>query len=329
METKPITLTGAPPRMMNSIIAGFNTVANHIQLILLPFLLDVFIWFGPHLSINELSKQALQFMLQYSTPDAAQLVLSSQKDIQTFFEHINLYGFLSTFPIGVPSLLALQGGLVSPLGKALLFEMPGWGSAALTSLGILLCGLAVGSIFFSSVAYFSADHRMPVTYARRVAWGFIQTVSLTFILVVVLLAIIIPATLILSVIAMINPSIAQFIVLIAGFFLLWMMLPLVFSPHGIFAYGQNAIASLLTSTRLVRNYLPGTGLFLLIIILLSEGLNVVWRAAPADSWMTLIGIGGHAFITTGLLAGSFIYYQGGMRWMQENLEKMVSSIKKA
>ena len=199
----------------------------------------------------------------------------------------------------------------------------------LISLGIMLSGLAIGSFYFSSVAYFSADHPMPVTFARRIMWGFLQTVSLTFILVVVLLAITIPATLILSVIAMINPGIAQFIVLIAVFFLLWMMLPLVFSPHGIFAYGQNAIASLLTSTRLVRNFLPGTGLFLLIIILLSEGLNVVWRAAPADSWMTLIGIGGHAFITTGLLAGSFIYYQGGMRWMQENLEKVVSSIKKA
>jgi hypothetical protein len=189
--------------------------------------------------------------------------------------------------------------------------------------------LAIGSLYFSSVAHFSADHRMPVTYIRRVTWGFLQTVSLTFILVVVLLAITIPATLILSVIAMINANIAQFIVLIAGFFLLWMILPLVFSPHGIFAYGQNAIASLLTSTRLVRNFLPGTGLFLLIIILLSEGLNVVWRYAPTDSWMTLIGIGGHAFISTGLLAGSFIYYQGGMRWMQENMEKMVANLKKA
>ena len=44
--------------------------------------------------------------------------------------------------------------------------------------------------------------------------------------------------------------------------------------------------------------------------------------------MTLVGIGGHAFITTGLLAASFIYYQGGMRWMQENLKKMVASANK-
>jgi hypothetical protein len=329
METKPITLTGAPPRMMNSIIAGFNTVANHIQLILPPILLDLFLWFGPHLSINELSKQAMQWLMQYSTPDAAQMVLGSQKEIQSFFEHINVYGLLRTFPIGVSSLLAWQGEIVNPLGKAPLFDLPGWGSTMIVSLGIILSGLAIGSIYFSSVAFFSADHPMPVTFVRRIAWGYLQTVSLAFILLVVLLAITIPATLILSVIAMINPTIAQFIVLIAVFFLLWMLLPLVFSPHGIFAYGMNAIASLLTSAKLVRSFLPGTGLFLLIMILLSEGLNVVWRAAPADSWMTLIGIGGHAFITTGLLAGSFIYYQGGMRWMQENLEKMVSNIKKA
>jgi hypothetical protein len=38
--------------------------------------------------------------------------------------------------------------------------------------------------------------------------------------------------------------------------------------------------------------------------------------------MTLIGIGGHAFITTGLLAASFIYYRDMSAWLQTVFEQL-------
>jgi hypothetical protein len=147
----------------------------------------------------------------------------------------------------------------------------------------------------------------------------LQTLVLTVVLVIGLGILMIPASLMLTVFSLISPAVAQIVLLVATFFSLWWLLPLVFSPHGIFAFGQNAITSLITSNRLVRKYMPGTGMFLVILIVLSEGLDVVWRFAPPESWMMLIGIAGHAFVTTALVAASFIYYQGGMRWMQENL----------
>ncbi len=321
MESKSTTLTGTPPRLMNSIVAGFNTVAGHIQLILIPLLLDVFLWFGPHLRVNDLFKplinEWMDTVMQMGSADMTQLVVENRKVFQELFQSFNLFSLVRTWPIGVPSLIAPLGTMDTPFGSAPLQEITSLRMAFLAWLGVLVLGIVIGSLYFLAVAFFSADTRPQpsISWALK---GIVQTFSLTVAMMMALIALLIPAALVLSVSAMISPGIAQIILLVITFFMLWSLLPLAFSPHGIFSYGQSALVSILTSTRLVRHFMPGTGMFVLILILLSEGLDVVWRAAPSSSWMTLVGIAGHAFVTTSLVAASFIYYQGGMRWMQEN-----------
>jgi uncharacterized membrane protein YdcZ (DUF606 family) len=83
----------------------------------------------------------------------------------------------------------------------------------------------------------------------------------------------------------------------------------------------SALTSMLTSMRMMRFILPGTGLFFLTIVILSQGLDLLWQVPPASSWLSLVGIAGHAFITTALLAASFRYYQDATVWLQEFLQK--------
>lgn len=327
METKPLPITGTPPRLMNAIVTGFNVIANHIHLILIPVALDLFLWLGPHVRIKVLFQpmfnewiETVKLMEQSET---RQIVLSNQSVFQAAFDQFNLLSLIRTWPVGVPSLIAPLNYLTTPLGPAPVQELSSAGSAFLIWAGIVLLGIVLGSLYFSSVAFFVADQR-PQLSLRRLFWNVLQTISLTFGMVFGLFVIAIPVLLLLTIFSLFSPALTQLIFLVLCFILMWALLPLVFSPHGIFSYGQSAVTSLLTSLRLVRNYMPGTGLFLVALILLSEGLDVVWRIAPADSWMTLIGIAGHAFITTGLLASSFIYYQGGMRWMQESLQHIAS-----
>jgi hypothetical protein len=42
----------------------------------------------------------------------------------------------------------------------------------------------------------------------------------------------------------------------------------------------------------------------------------------------MIGIIGHAFIYTSLIAASFIYYQRGLEWMENNLTQLATRFKK-
>jgi hypothetical protein len=60
----------------------------------------------------------------------------------------------------------------------------------------------------------------------------------------------------------------------------------------------------------------------LTVILLSVGLNYLWTIPPEDSWMAFVGIFGHAFVATALLAASFIYYRDMNAWQQTVWERM-------
>ena len=184
--------------------------------------------------------------------------------------------------------------------------------------------MLAGSLYFTGVARVSVVEKSGYTGGLIVS-HIIQTFLLTFVLFLVLLGISIPTLIILTILGMIAPGLAQFGGLIIIFFLLWLLLPLVFAPHGIFAARLNAFTSLYTSVRLVRFFLPGTGTFLVASLVLNEGLNVLWRIPATDSWMILVGILGHGFIATGLLSASFAYYQGGMLWMNENLARLMKT----
>ena len=41
-----------PPGIISSLKTGFDITTSHISIILFPVLLDVFLWFGPHLRVD-------------------------------------------------------------------------------------------------------------------------------------------------------------------------------------------------------------------------------------------------------------------------------------
>ena len=107
-----------------------------------------------------------------------------------------------------------------------------------------------------------------------------------------------------------------------GFISLWLIVPLFFAGHGIFMRRQTVFASILSGIRMARFSLPNSSLFVLSVILTSIGLNYLWSIPPSNSWMLLVGIIGHAFITTALLAASFIYYRDTTSWLQAIFDRL-------
>ena len=118
-------------------------------------------------------------------------------------------------------------------------------------------------------------------------------------------------------ITFISDSLGEIILILFGVISFWLIFPLIFSPHGIYSRGQKAWKSLLSSIRLTNLTFMKTSLFILVALLVNQGLNMVWQVPPENSWLMLISIIGHAFVTTGMLSASFIYYQDMNRWMEE------------
>lgn len=324
--TQSQTIQNTPPKLIQAFTAGFNTVASHAYLLLLPIGIDLLLWFGPRLRLQSLLTPVVdnttRALLEMNSGTVADRLVTVRQIWEEILLRFNLVSFIRTFPIGVPSLLASQSPPETPLGMAPVIEIRSLFSAFGLWALILAAGFILGCLYFNLLARCTANGNIAFSL-QGFSHQIILTLLLTVGLILLILVLSLPGLLFLSVIAVISPNLADIALIIVVFILLWLLVPLVFTPHGIFSGQRNLLAAIATSVRLVRFFLPGTGVFLMFAILISQGMDILWRVPPADSWLTLVGIFGHAFIYTGLFAASFIYFRSGMRWMIHNIARQV------
>jgi hypothetical protein len=132
----------------------------------------------------------------------------------------------------------------------------------------------------------------------------------------------VPAMLVVSMIAYFSAVLGQIMFFIGALLVIWLIMPVFFSVHGIFTLQLNAFRSILGSLRMVRFTLPNTGLFLLVFVIINTGMNFLWNTPSETSWWMLVGIAGHAFVSTALLAASFIYYRDINAWLTVVLDQL-------
>jgi hypothetical protein len=133
----------------------------------------------------------------------------------------------------------------------------------------------------------------------------------------------------LSFTTLISPFLGQVALVVLGMAVIWLIVPVYFSAHGIFTYQMNALNAILNSLRMIRFTLPTTFLFLLLLTVIGQGLRFLWVTPAQDSWWMLVGILGHAFISTALLAASFIYYRDVNNWLKVVFEQLKKQTKPA
>jgi hypothetical protein len=322
LETLP-----PPPGVLGSLKAGFEAVSNHVILISLPFLLDVFLWLGPRLGVSKVLGPVYQMVFDQlkkglTTPDEIKQLVAFQTIFTDWLQHFNLVSLMSrlqTFPVGISSLMAKTMPADTPIG----IEIGNQLSSPFTMTGymflLVFVGWIIGALYFRWVsgailggrgAYVSIMHAI------------FQTLLLSSLWFVFLSFLSIPVTIFLAVLSLISPTLASiglFVLVLASF---WLVVPFFFMPLGIFVRNQNAFRSIFSSFRMVRFTFPSSAMFVFIIFILSTGLNYLWSVPKSNSWMTLIGIAGHAFISTALLAASFVYYRDMNGWLHMVIEKL-------
>lgn len=321
MEVTQIENLPPPPGIVNSIKAGFDAVASHIRAILLPFLLNLFLWLGPRLRMDSLFKgmegDLAATWAAFKIPaDEIQLMLANY---QTALQSFNLFWFLRTQPIGVSSLFAIgQGGGPTPLGSPEVWQVNAL-TLPLWVMGMMFIGWLGGALYFRAVAGAALAEKIA---APRAWMAILQTFLISILCNVLLFTVGFPAMFILLAANFIVPGLANVVVLLASLASVWVIVPLYFWSHGVFLNRQNALTAMLSSLQLTRFTLPTSSLFVMAVFILSYGLGYLWRIPKPDSWLTLAGIFGHSFVTTALLAGSFIYYYDMSAWLRATLERL-------
>jgi len=319
MESTSKTELISPPKLIETLTKGFNAVANNIYLILFPIVLDTFLWLGPHLRVkNLLEPMVLNISSGFSdlaTPDLVNMGKWSQEIWGILLAQFNLLSLIRSFPIGIPSLMAGLSPIKTPFGSASLIEINSVLESTLLWVAFSSIGIILACLYFDAISRATSHETARFSFSTA-SFSLIQVFIFTFSFLFFLALFSIPTLLIISILTLISPALGEIALLLIGIIVFWFIMPLAFSPHGIFAEGKTIFTSITTSIRLVRNYLPGTGMFFLTALLLYQGLNILWETAPETSWMSLVGIFGHAFISTGLIASSFVYYRNGIAWME-------------
>jgi hypothetical protein len=315
-----------PPNLITSLRTGFDAIANQIVIIIFPIAIDLLLWLGPHLQVKKLIDDILNVIA--STPEmnsiqSRDLLSSSMELFHTAAAQFNLLSLLRAFPVGIPSLMAARLPTQIPNGIPLFIDITNPLLAAGLWISLTIVGLIAGCFYFNIVVQAALGGKIEW---RKVlgnwSWASLQVLSLALALLILFIAISVPSSCAISVITLFGLPLGQFALFLYIGVILWLAFPLLFSAHGIFVNHNNVLISVQKSMLLTRMTLPTTAIFILSILVISEGMNVLWRVPAETSWLTLVGVAGHAFITSALLAASFVYYRDADNWTQDILAKI-------
>ena len=314
-----------PPGIIGSLRAGFDVVSGHVWLILVPILLDVVLWLGPRLSAGKVFSAAITGLiaLMQETPSIPPQDVRPLTEFAELSGRFNWLSWIRTFPIGVSSLEAyiypVELTQQTPLGLQGVIQISSFLNLVGWTFLLTVVGWIVGSLYFRWVSVTTLGREEAgISPMRAIAQTFLLSVAWVVGSIVILL----PAVLVVGAMTAISPLLGNTILIVILLLSYWLIVPLFFMPHGIFARRQNALYSVLSSLRMSRFTLPTSGMFVFSVFLLARGLSYLWLVPENDSWMTLVGISGHAFITTAVLAASLVYYRDMNVWIQHALDQL-------
>jgi hypothetical protein len=325
MEKLNMNSEKRPIGVFASLMAGFDRIAGNPILIIPPLLLDLYLWFGPHLKISTL---ITQFMTDvYRTPGVESLnseqLVFLRESMTVLAERYNLFSSLSSVPagmpfnimfailasflIGLPSLMALRMPVTTPLGLPISYDLQD--PVVVVSLWLVfgLVGLGLGGLYHRNLA----KQLAPET---NFASGWTIWIRLIILAVLGYLVVFIFFT----ASALIGGEagimyVALPIAFIAGMYL-------AFTPHGIVRFRYGIFKAIRESVRLVRwNFFPAVSYIFIAFMVMWVTTTQIWVLPDEDSWFMLLAMLGHAFLSATLLAGSYAFFQGRHSWLTEGL----------
>jgi hypothetical protein len=309
-----------PTGVIETLSAGYAAVNRQPWVLLLPILLNVFLWLGPHVSYSPLVGPAvtgaeewtrrLALGEQRSVPEAQSISGPELDQARQWLiarsDDINGFEALVWSPLGVPNLPSL-----STTSDDIAF-VDGWGDGVALLGACVALGLLVGAWFYSGLAVASQNDPGGLLAAgRRVPRGVLDVIGLVAILVGVSLLLGLPVLLLIGFTALISPPVAILgsLLLVAG--LLFATIHLFFSVSAIFVSSAGPLLAIQRSVGLVRRHLwPSIALILLTWLILA-GMGRVWDLLASyipSPFGVFLGILGNAYVASGLIAAGMIFY---------------------
>jgi hypothetical protein len=309
-----------PIGFLSSLWKGIEHVNAHPGVLILPVVLDLFLWFGPHLSV---------FTLIQPVIDAQSSALASQPDGQAFIdglteqgERFNLFSMLAAAPLFPPSLMAGVNPRNTPLGSPAVVSVTQLPAGLVLAGGFFLLSLLLGSAYWVLVG--RVIQGKPWTFrdslGRWVRTAAVMILAAVSLAVLVLVAFI-PAAMVLYFLNLLSPTMSlilgQFFLFLVGSLVFWAFFFLMFSIHGVILYRDDIPAAVSNSVSTSRWLYPVSIWIPILLVALYILTMRVWMLASEGSWTGAMGILGSAYTNSVIVAASMAYYVDKRRWIAE------------
>ncbi|MGD0806315.1 MAG: hypothetical protein ABSA10_02370 [Anaerolineales bacterium] len=309
-----------PIGFLSSLWKGIEFVNAHPGIMVVPVLIDAFLWFGPHLSLIPLINPVLTSL---NTALAANQLNPTMMDaLRQAVEKYNLFSLLAFIPLFPPSLMTGAAPGQTPLGTPIVISIANWWQC----LGIVPA-LIASSILIGSLYWLLAGRSAQGAKWTRGDWfaRYSRTVIVMLLLcgtfLVLILGISIPVLFVISVIGVVSADFAailsQLFFFLGGGFLFWVFLFFIFSVHGIILFRDGILQSIRNSVVTSRWLYPISIWIPILLILLQYLVSMVWALASDANWSGAVGILGNAYTSSVIVTASMAYYIDKRRWISE------------
>lgn len=298
-----------PIGVLSALSSGFDIASSQFGLLIVPVILDVFLWLGPRLKATILGASVVFDIpsgLDLNTRLQAQ---NLQESVQQWFQQFNLFALLRPTLFGVPGVV---GGDDVTAGAQL-----GWAEWQLTTPWLFLLtlvlmvalGIVIGGFYWSLVARRVRDGRIDwIAAIGRVRVIGPRMIGLALVLVIILLSIWVPTAVVSTLFGLTSGLIGTLLVMVALSLMVWVLFYISFGIHGIVLYNQSVFDAIRTSVWFSRRNFWALLAMMVLIIAIDRGMNIVWRLVPSNSWLWLLSILGNAFLVTGIAVGTMVFY---------------------
>lgn len=289
---------------MDSLSAGFGVVNGQPWIIVIPVLLDLFFLFGPRVSIAPLVSRIVtepSFSRALGADATAQAI--------TLAEEANLLGLLSpagvTLPTIVPALKLARGSFTF---------LDSVGGAIVLALAAVLVGSLLGCVYRAILAQQARDGELsPLSLLRESAVAWYRLVILVLMLVTAGIMVIFPLAFVAALASLVTAVATAVMTGIVVTLALAAQLYLFFAPDAIFVSRVGPIQAIRRSVAVVHAGVWSALTLAILITVILVGTGQLWIAlASQASWGLALGIVGNAYIASGLVAASMLFYRERM-----------------
>ena len=308
-----------PLGVVDTFAKGFTMVNRRLWVVAIIIALDLVLWLGPKVSISPLLDDGLnwyhhllvQSSLQFGPQQALRPDEIEQLYTQTSLalEPLRQVNLLATLAWNLPCLIKIgaSSGLGPLGGKVMALDMWSWFLMLLVGLGAV--GLLGSCLYLGALAHLARGESIRgAALVRSLGRNWLRLV-LYFILLGILGLLLVPPLLLASgTVAGLNPLGAGLVAVIAFIVMLCLMFTLFFVDDAIFVSNAGVLKAIWYSANIVWRNLWSALAFFLVANVILLGMPVAWGLILGHPVGVVVAILGNAYIATGVLTASMLYY---------------------